>query len=161
MQKRILATTAFLAFATMLANAQSTTSTPPTTAQIVANQVARLTKLLDLTSAQQTQATTIFTTEQTALATYRTSVDTDRTALQTAIKSNDTATIGTESTQIGTLTGQEVLAQATASAAFYAILTADQQSKYDTLGPMMGGPDGRGGFGGPGGPGPRGLGGSH
>ena len=41
-------------------------------------------------------------------------------------------------TQIGTLTGEEVLAQATAAGAFYAILTADQQSKYDTLGPLGG-----------------------
>jgi len=161
MKKRILATAAVMAFTSLLAIAQSTTPTPPTTAQIVARQVARLTKLLDLTSAQQTQATTIFTTEQAALAPLRTSIDAVRTALQTAIKSNDTATIGTQSTQIGALTGQEVLAQATGSAAFYAILTTDQQSKYDTLGPMIGGPGGPGGFGGPGGLGPRGFGGSH
>jgi Spy/CpxP family protein refolding chaperone len=110
---------------------------------------------LDLTAAQQAQATTIFTSEETALATVRTSMHTARTALQAAIKSNDVATIGTESTQIGTLTGEEVQARSTASAAFYAILTVDQQSKFDTLGPMGGGP---GGFGGPG---PRGMGGSH
>jgi LTXXQ motif family protein len=152
MHKRILRTTALMAFATLFAGAQ--TSTPPTPAQIVANQVARLTKLLDLTSTQQASATTIFTTEQTTLATLRTSLQTARTALQTAIKSDDTNTIGTQSAQIGTLTGEEVLAQATASGALYAILTADQQSKYDTLGPLGGGP------GGPGGPGPH-MGGSH
>ena len=146
----------------MLAVSQTTTSsTPPTVAQIVANQVARLSKLLDLTSTQQASATPIFTTEQTALSTLRTSTQTARTALQTAITSNDTASIATASTQIGALTGQEVLAQATASAAFYAILTADQQTKYETLGPLGGGPGGPGGFGGPGGPGPHGLGGSH
>jgi Spy/CpxP family protein refolding chaperone len=159
MQKQILRTTALLAFASMIATAQ-TTPTPPSAAQIVANQVARLTKLLDLTSSQQTQATTIFTTQQTALATLRTSMQTARTALQTAITSNDTAAIGVQAAQIGALTGQEVLAQATASAAFFAILTADQQSKYQTLGPL-GGPGGPGGFGGPGGAGPRALGGSH
>jgi Spy/CpxP family protein refolding chaperone len=120
--------------------------------------VARLTKILDLTSEQQTSATTIFTTGQTALATLRTSLQTARTALQTAITSNDTATIASDAAQIGTLTGQEVQAQATASAAFYAILAADQQSKYETLGPLGGGPGGPSGFGGPG---PRGLGGSH
>jgi Spy/CpxP family protein refolding chaperone len=156
MQKRILTATAFMAFATPLVHAQTTT--PPTPAQIVSNQVARLTKLLDLTSTQQASATTIFTTEQTALATLRTSMQTARTALQTAIKSNDAAAIGTESTQIGTLTGEEVLAQSTAGAALYAILTADQQAKYDTLGPLGGGPAG---FGGPGGPGPHGFAGSH
>src|ERR1700678_94235 len=161
MHQRILATTTLMAFTIMLASAQSTPPTPPTPAQIVANQVARLTKLLDLNTTQQASATTIFTTEQTALATLRTSMQTARTALKTAITTNDTTTIGTDATQIGTLTGEEVLAQATASAAFYAILMADQQTKYETLGPL-GGPGGFGGPGGPGGgPGPHGLGGSN
>ena len=154
MQKQILTAAALMALTSMLAIAQLT---PPTPAEMVADQVARLTKLLDLTSTQQASATTIFTTEQTALTTLRTSLHTARTALQTAIKSNDTGTMGTDATQIGTLTGQQVLAQATASGAFYAILTADQQSKYDTLGPLGGGPGGPG----RGGPGPRGVGGSH
>ena len=148
----------------MLALAQNTTPpTPPTPAQIVANQVARFTQLLDLNSTQQTSATTIFTAEQTTLATLRTSMQTARTALQAAIKVNDVNAIGSEATQIGALTGEEVQAQATASGAFYAILTTDQQTKYDTLGPLGGGPGGPGGFGGPGagGPGPHGLGGSH
>jgi Spy/CpxP family protein refolding chaperone len=158
MPKQILTAAALMAFTSMLAIAQPT---PPTPAEMVADQVARLTKLLDLTSTQQASATTIFTTEQTALTTLRTSLRTARRALQTAIKSNDAGTIGTEAAQIGTLTGQQVLAQATAAGAFYAVLTADQQSKYDTLGPLGGGPGGPGGFGGPGGPGPRGAGGSH
>src|SRR3984885_9759064 len=149
MEKQILATTALMAFTSVFAIAQTTsTPTPPTPAQMVANQVTRLTKLLDLNSTQQASATTIFTTEQTALATIRTSMKTARTALQTAIKSNDTTIIGTQAAQIGTLNGQEVLAQATAAGAFYAILMPDQQTKYDTLGPLGGGPGG--GFGGPG-----------
>lgn len=146
----------------MLAHAQTATPTPPTTAQMVSNQVSRLTKLLDLTSTQQASATTIFTTEQTAMTALRTSMQTAQTALQTAITSNDAATIATDAAQIGTLTGEQVLAQATASAAFYAILTADQQSKFETLGPLGGGPGGFGGpNGGPGGPGPHGFAGSH
>jgi hypothetical protein len=158
MIKRIFGTTALLAFAALLASGQ--TSTPPTTAQIVSNIVSRLTKLLDLNSTQQSDATTIFTTEQTALATLRTSLQTAQTALQTAITGNDAGTIATQSAQIGTLTGQQVQAQATAAAAFYAVLNSDQQSKYLTLGPMLG-PGGPGGFGGPGGPGPHAFGGSH
>ena len=161
---RILPATAVLGFAAVFASAQTgTPPTPPTTAQIVSNIVSRLTTLLDLTSTQQSQATTIFTTEQTALATVRTSLQNAQTALQTAITGNDSGTIATEATQIGTLTAQQVQAQATAAAAFYADLTADQQSKYTTLGPMLGpgGPGGFGGPGGPGGPGPRGIGGSH
>jgi Spy/CpxP family protein refolding chaperone len=161
MRRRILAVSALAAFFGVLGNAQTSAPTPPTAAQMVANQVARLTKLLDLNTTQQASATAIFTTEQTALAALRTSMQTARTALKTAITANDTATIGTDSTQIGSLTGEEVLAQSTASAAFYAILTADQQTKYETLGPL-GGPGGFGGPGGPGGgPGPHGLGGSN
>jgi Spy/CpxP family protein refolding chaperone len=157
MKNQILGITVLLALISVFAFAQTDTPpTPPTPAQMAANIVARLTKILDLTSAQQTQATTIFTTEETTLATVRTSMRTARTALQTAIKADDTAAIATQSAAIGTLTAQEVQAQSTAAAAFYAILTADQQSKYDTLGPL--GAGGPGGPGGPGGFGPRGVG---
>ena len=156
MQNRILAATSFLTLTCVLCYAQGTAPTPPTPAQIVSHQVARLTKLLDLTTTQQAQATTIFTTEQTTLETVRTSMHTAHATLETAIKANDAAGISTQAAAIGTFTAQEVQAQGTADAAFFAILTADQQSKYDTLGPR--GPGGRGG---PGGPGPHGFGGSH
>jgi LTXXQ motif family protein len=153
MQNRILTATAVMAFIPMLANAQPPTHTPPTPAQIVANQVARLTKLLDLNTMQQTQATEYFTTEETALATVRTAMQTARTALQADIKSANTADIATQAKTIGGLTTTEVEARATADAAFYAILSQDQQTKYETLG--------RGGFGGPGPGGPGGPGGPH
>jgi Spy/CpxP family protein refolding chaperone len=145
MKSRILAASALMAVTSMLANAQPPTHTPPTPAQMVANQVARLTKLLDLTSAQQTSATEYFTTEETALATVRTGIHTARTAIEADIKSGNKADIATQAATIGSLTTQEVQAQATADAEFYAILSGDQQTKYETLG--------RGGFGGPGGPG--------
>jgi Spy/CpxP family protein refolding chaperone len=151
MRKRILTATALMAAMTMLASAQPPTRTPPTPAQIVANQVARLTKLLDLTSAQQTSATEYFTTEETALAPVRTGMHTARTAIEADIKSGNKADIITQATAIGALTTTEVGARATADAEFYAILTADQQTKYESLGHG-------GGFGGPGGPGgPRGT----
>lgn len=143
-----------MALTSMLAHAQGTTHTPPTTAQMVANQVTRLTKLLDLTPAQQTSATEYFTTEETALATVRTSMRTARTAIEADIKSGNKADIATQATTIGALTTTEVAARATADAEFYAILSQDQQTKYETLG--RGGP-GFGGPGGPGGPGPRGT----
>jgi Spy/CpxP family protein refolding chaperone len=94
---------------------------------------------------QQTQATEYFTTEETALASVRTGTQTARTALRADIKSGNKADIITQATAIGTLTTTEVQARATADAEFYAILSQDQQTKYETLG--------RGGFGGPGGPG--------
>jgi Spy/CpxP family protein refolding chaperone len=129
-----------------------TAGTPPTPAQRIANQVSRLTTLLSLNSAQQTQATAIWTQEQTALSGVRDNMRTAHTALKTAIEANDTATIAAQATQIGELTTQEISARATAEAAFYAILTADQQTKFKQL---RGGPGGFGGHGpgGPGGPG--------
>lgn len=127
---RILAVTAVAAASLP---AQTSTTNAPTVAEIVANRVARLTKLLTLTTAQVTQATTIFTAEETALATIQTSLTTAHTALTTAVEANDTSGITTQSTQIGALTTQEVHAEATADAAFYLILTADQQTKYKEL----------------------------
>jgi len=103
-----------------------------------ANHVARLTTLLNLTAAQQAQATTIFTNEQTAIAALETQTKTAHTNLSAAIKSNQTATIDTLATQIGSLHSQTLNIQSKAQAAFYAILTADQQTKYDSL-PTRGG----------------------
>jgi len=116
--------------------------TPPTPAQQVANKVARLTVLLMLTTSQQAAATTIFTTEQSALTPIAASIKTARTALKTAVEANDTAGITTQAAAIGSLTTQEVQAQSTANADFYASLTPTQQTQYNKLG------GGGGGFGG-------------
>jgi Spy/CpxP family protein refolding chaperone len=156
--KAVLATALSASFlcAQTTSGSTSTPPAPPTPAEMAANQVARLTTLLDLTGAQQNTATTLFTTDYTAQATIATSLQTAQTALQTAVLANDTKGIGAAAAQIGTLTGQQVLADATADAAFYAILTTDQQTKYATLKqPGVGGPGGQGGPGGPppGGPG--------
>jgi Spy/CpxP family protein refolding chaperone len=147
MKKNILQAVLAAALSASFLCAQTTTSptpTPRTPAQIAANMVTRLTKLLDLTSAQQTTATTIFTTEETTLTGLAPSSKTARSALQTAVLNNDPAGITAAAGQIGSLTTQRVSAQANADAAFYAILTAEQQSKYTTLKPF-----GMGGAGGP------------
>jgi Spy/CpxP family protein refolding chaperone len=126
--------------------------TPPDPATMVANQVARLTALLTLTTAQASQATTIFTNAQTAIGPLQTTLRTDRTALHTAVQSNSTSTIDSLATSIGTLTSQILAIQSKAEAAFYAILTADQKTKLDAAGGrggFGGGPGGPGGFGGP------------
>jgi len=117
--------------------------TPPTPAQQIANRVARLTALLTLTTGQQGQATTIFTTEQMALSGLATSMKAARTALQTAVEADNTNGIAAQAGTIGALTTQEVQATATANAAFYAILLPDQQTKYK----QFGGAGSRGGFG--------------
>src|SRR5437868_12941347 len=119
---------------------------PPDPATLAADHVTRLTTLLSLTAAQVTQATTIFTNAATALATVQTSLATDRDSLQTAVKSNATSTIDQLANSIGVLQGQVLAIQSKANAAFYAILTADQKTKFDQLGPR--------GFGGPGPGGP-------
>lgn len=114
-----------------------------------ATQVARLTTLLSLTTAQQAQATTIFTNEQTAITPIETQVQTLRTSLTAAVKSNQTSTIDTVAAQLGAYNGQITAIQSKAQAAFYAILTATQQTQYDSLrgpGGPGGGPGGRGAF---------------
>ena len=146
MKPRRLFTTSLLLIASAPFAFGQTTHTPPTPAQIVANRVARLTKVLTLTTAQQAEATTIFTTEQTALAPISANLKTARTALQAAVQANDSGTISAQASTIGALTTQEVQAQSTANAAFYAILTAAQQTIYNQRG-AWGGGGGRGGAG--------------
>ncbi len=114
---------------------------PPDPATMIADQVAHLTDRLTLTAAQQAQATAIFTSAATAETPLRTNDQTAHTALATAIQKGDTVSIDNLSSQLGSLSGQEINIQSKAQAAFYKILTADQQSKYKP---------GRG-FGGPGG----------
>ena len=84
---------------------------------------------LTLTAAQQTQATTIFTTALNSINTQQTTITTARTALATAVKANDNTAISTQSTAIGNAEGQIVALQARADAAFYALLAADQKTK--------------------------------
>ena len=132
--------------ATMMAQSPfgvMTSASAPDPATAVANQVARLTKLLTLTTDQAAQATTIFTNALTAVTPLDTSLDTDRTAMKAAVQSNSTATIESLAATIGTLTGQITAIQNKADAAFYAILNAAQQTILNSSG----------GFGGPGGPG--------
>ena len=149
-----LITLATLLAATMMAQRlgpRNGGGTPPDPATMAQHQVERLTTLLNLTTAQASQGTTIFTNAATAGAALQTTLGTDRTSLQAAIKSNAATTIDQLSTAIGTLQGQILSIQSKADAAFYAILTSDQQTKLDSLGGF-----GRGGFGpGPGGPPPR------
>src|SRR5208283_454253 len=129
MANRILKGIVLAALMASVVFSQPATTPPslPTTAQIVTNMVAHFTTLLDLTTTQQASATTIFTTQQTALQAVQTQMQTAQAALQTAITSN--TGLSAAATLIGNLTAQQVLAQATGAAAFYAILTPDQQTK--------------------------------
>lgn len=134
--------TALAVLTCSLAMADSS-ATAPTVADIVAGRVARLTKLLSLTTAQATSASSLFTTEETALATIRTNLATAHTALTTAVEANSATGITTAANQIGTLAAGAEQAEGTAEAAFYALLTTDQQTKYKEL--LAAGLDGGGG----------------
>jgi Spy/CpxP family protein refolding chaperone len=109
------------------------------------HEVQRYTTLLTLTPAQVEQASTIFTTEATGRQNSRSSEHAAHQAMEAAIKSNDTATIQSTATTLGQMQGEMMAAHALAQAQFYAILTADQKSKFGELEQehMMGGP-GRG-----------------
>jgi hypothetical protein len=101
-----------------------------------------MTTLLSLNAAQKTQATTIFANARTASKTVHDSMRTAHDSLATAIKKNDIAGIETLSAQIGTYQAQMVSIESKAEAAFYAGLSPDQQTKYDTLQSTHGGPGG-------------------
>lgn len=101
----------------------------PNPAGRVQHRVEFLTTLLSLTPTQQEQATTIFTNAATADATVHSSLKTAHQGLGDAIKTNNTANIEQFATTIGNLTAQVVANQAKADAAFYQILTPEQQTK--------------------------------
>ena len=108
-----------------------TQTTDPAT--LAARQVNFLTQLLTLTTGQQTQATSLFTALITANQALDTQETTARTALLAAVKTNNTSAIATQATALGNLAAQEISNSAKADAAFYALLTADQKTKLDSI----------------------------
>src|SRR5690242_3672010 len=99
MKKRFLMVAALTALSVPFIFAQASNAnppSPPTLAQMVANRVARLAAILSLTAEQQTEATTIFTNEQTAVSNLFASMRAARTALKAAVKNNDQAAITTQ-----------------------------------------------------------------
>jgi Spy/CpxP family protein refolding chaperone len=129
-----------------MAQAQTPPHTPPSPAAMAQHEVQRYTTLLSLTPAQVEQATAYFTAEATARQNSWASEKTAHQAMEAAIKANDTATIQSTATTLGQMEGEMMAAHATARAQFYAILNADQKTKFGELEKehMMGGP-GRGG----------------
>jgi Spy/CpxP family protein refolding chaperone len=139
--KRSLALAAILGLVTM-AQAQNTPMhTPPSPATMAQHQVQRYTTLLTLTPAQVEQATTYFTAEATAHQNARASEHTAHQALEAAVKANDAALIQSTAGTLGQMSGEMMAAHALAQAQFYAILNAEQKTKFDQLEQehMMGG----------------------
>ncbi|MGA2580087.1 MAG: Spy/CpxP family protein refolding chaperone [Bryobacteraceae bacterium] len=125
--------------------------TGPGRGNFVQHRVNYLTTLLSLTSAQQQQATTIFTNAASAEASVHSSMAAARQSLTTAVENNDATGIEQAATTIGSLTTQTTVNQAKAQAAFYQILTPAQQTKltqfesqnHGRMGSMGEGPRGR------------------
>jgi Spy/CpxP family protein refolding chaperone len=88
-----------------------------------------LTALLSLTTAQQQQASAIFTNAAGTRASVHSSLKAARKALSDAVKNNDTGAISQASTALGALTSQHISNGALANAAFFQLLTPDQQTK--------------------------------
>ena len=121
---------------------------PPDPQTMIQMRVGFLANALTLTDDQKAKATTILTDAFTASQSTRASERTNRQAISDAVKQNNTASIDQLSLTAGTLAGQLVAIDAKANAAIYAMLTPDQQTKFDTM--PHGGPGG-------GGPGPAGF----
>ncbi len=112
--------------------------TPPDPQTMIQRRVDFLASQLNLTDDQKTKAVSIFTNAHSGGENARSSLQTTHQSLSEAVKKNDTAAIDQLSTTIGSLMGQLTAIERKADAAFYALLTADQKAKFDSL---------RGGFG--------------
>jgi Spy/CpxP family protein refolding chaperone len=89
---------------------------------------------LSLTETQKTQAKTIFDSAATASETARGSLTGAHEAVRAAVKAGSPdAEIDRLAAAVGTIQGQLVAINAKAEKAFYAILTAEQKTKYDSL----------------------------
>ena len=115
-----------------MAQAQ-TQHTPPSPTQMAQHQVQRYSTLLSLNSSQVEQATSIFAAEATARSGSFASEKAAHQALEAAIKANDKETIQSTATKLGQLSGENAASHALAEAQFYALLDADQKTKYGEL----------------------------
>lgn len=116
--------------------------TPPDPQKMVEMRVNMLSKILSLTDEQKAAATKIFTDAATANQALREQIAAAHEALGTAVKASNTAAIEQAARDIGTYTGQMAATEGKAEAAFYQLLTPDQQKTFDAM-PHRG-PGGRG-----------------
>jgi Spy/CpxP family protein refolding chaperone len=115
--------------------------TPPDPATMIQHRVDRLGTVLGLSDAQKASAVKIFTDAQTATTAATANNQTNRDALAAAVRKNDVVAIDQIAATLGATSGKVMAIQGKADAAFYALLTPDQQTKYDSMphgGPGMG-----------------------
>jgi Spy/CpxP family protein refolding chaperone len=159
--KKIVLVVAILVGVAAFLIAQQGPPGPPDPAMMAQRQVYFLSRALNLTEAQQKQATTIFTSAAKAQSGAQSEMKTAREALEAAVKAGNTAGIDKAAGRIGELTAKTTAARAKADAEFFKTLTPEQQTKMAQLhqgrhamgepGMGPGGPGGPRGMGGPGG----------
>jgi hypothetical protein len=96
-----------------------------------AKYVGFLATLLSLTPGQAAEAARIFATAGTSHAEVKISLKTARQTLGQAVKNNDGGGISRASAMIGRLASEQHSLGANAQAAFYQLLTGDQQAKFN------------------------------
>ncbi len=131
MKKILITIAAFLAITGLVLSAQMEKQHDP--AERIQHRMDHLTKELGLTAAQQQQATKIFTDAMASQKSFHDQMRAAHEGLKAAVEKNDSSAIDQASTTIGGLTGQMISAHAKAQAAFYQILTPDQQSKVKQM----------------------------
>jgi Spy/CpxP family protein refolding chaperone len=92
-----------------------------------------LTAYLSLTTTQNAQAAAIFANASASAATVHSSIKTAKEALAVAVKYNDGASITQVTASIGSLIAQRHSLGASANAALYQVLTAQQQTMLNTF----------------------------
>jgi len=100
---------------------------------LVQEHVGQLTSMLNLTGAQQQQATSIYSAAANTSVPIEHNLETAEQNLHTAVQRNDSAAMRQYATAIGNATTQLALSDAQADAAFYRILTPAQQGKLNQL----------------------------
>jgi len=123
---------------------------PPDPAQMIQMRVDRMNEDLKLNKNQQKQIATIYLDAQTSNQSVMGGMREANQAIVAAIKSNDTNAMSQAANTIGTLTAQLTVNNAKAEAAVYAVLTPEQQAKFqpNAGGRGMGMGMGMGGLGG-------------
>jgi Spy/CpxP family protein refolding chaperone len=113
--------------------AAQTLPQPPSAGEMVQHQVKTFTALLNLTSLEQQQAKTIYASAAKAEQTLHEGEKQAREALRVAVRNNDTSAIDQVSATLGQSMAESTSIRAKADAAFYQILTPEQQSRLSDL----------------------------
>ena len=132
MIQRSIATLILFLFAAASVLAQNPPK-QPSPEEMVQHRVSYLTTVLSLSNVQQQQATAIFTNAAKDATAVHDGLRSAHESLSAAVKSNDNTAIEQAASTIGNLIAQLTAANAKGEAAFYEVLTADQQNKMTQL----------------------------